>query len=204
MENEKRRCLIIDGQPTVRLGVRRLLSDRYEVEEAVDGRQALSMITALGEFDVAVVELGARSGSSRMTGVGAIRALRRAKPGLGIVAHGSRPERHAASEAIDAGATGYVLKSSPPESLEAAIESAAESESFVDPGAKKNGGPELTPRQRETLQHYADGRSTAEVAERLGVTTETVRTHTKGLLARLEARDRAHAVAIGLRSSLIE
>jgi DNA-binding CsgD family transcriptional regulator len=42
------------------------------------------------------------------------------------------------------------------------------------------------------------------VAERLGVTTETIRTHTKGMLARLDARDRAHAVAIGLRSSLIE
>jgi len=204
MENEKRRCLVIDGQPTVRLGVRRLLSGRYEVEEASDGRQALAVMTSLGEFDVAVVELATRAGASRMTGVRAIRALRRAKPGLGIVAHGSRPERHAASEAIEAGATAYVLKSSPSESLSEAIESAMESERFVDPSANANGGPVLTRRQRETLQHYADGRSTAEVAERLGVTTETVRTHTKGVLARLEARDRAHAVAIGLRSSLIE
>ena len=62
----------------------------------------------------------------------------------------------------------------------------------------------LTRRQREILQLYADGLSTESAAQRLGLSTETVRTHTKGVLARLEARDRAHAVAIGLRNALIE
>ena len=204
MNKDKRRCLVIDCQPTVRLGVRRLIAERYEVEEAADGRQALRLFTSLGEFDVAVVEVAPGLGGARVTGVRAIRALRKSKPGLGIVAHGLRAEHHAAAEAIEAGATAYVLKSSAPEALATAIDSAADSEEFVDPGARSNGGPVLTKRQRETLQHYADGRSTAEVADRLGVTTETVRTHTKGLLARLDARDRAHAVAIGLRSSLIE
>lgn len=207
MENEERRCLVIDGHPTVRLGVRRLLADRYEVEEATDARQALELITSLGEFDVAVVELAARSGGARLTGLRAIKALRKAKPGIGIVAHGARPEPHAATEAFDSGATAYVVKSSPPEALLKAIEAAAASERFIDPATTRkgtNGGLALTRRQRETLQHYADGRSTAEVAERLGVTTETIRTHTKAVLARLGARDRAHAVAIGLRSSLIE
>ncbi len=204
MEKDKRRCLVIDGQPTVRLGIRRLIAETYEVEEAADGRAALALMTSLGEFDVAVIEIAPRSGGPRVLGVRAVRALRKAKPGLGIVAHGARAEPHAAAEAIDAGATAYVLKSSPPESLSAAIDSAAAFEPFVDPDAKSNGGPVLTRRQRQTLQHYADGRSTSEVAERLGVTTETIRTHTKGMLARLDARDRAHAVAIGLRSSLIE
>ncbi len=206
MEQEERRCLVIDAHPTVRLGVRRLLGQRYEVEEAVDGRQALALMTSVGEFDVAIVELAARPAGSRMTGVKAIRALRKAKPGLGIVAHGARLERHAATEAIEAGATAYVVKSSPSEALERAVEAAAESERFLDPAMRKraNGGPALTRRQRETLQQYADGRSTEEVAEQLGVTTETVRTHIKAALARLDARDRAHAVAIGMRSSLIE
>jgi DNA-binding NarL/FixJ family response regulator len=105
---------------------------------------------------------------------------------------------------FDAGASAYVAKSSPAESLVAAVNAACDHERYVDPAANGNGGAKLTRRQRETLQHFADGRSTSEVAERLGVTTETVRTHTKAVLARLEARDRAHAVAIGLRSSLIE
>ncbi len=65
-------------------------------------------------------------------------------------------------------------------------------------------GLRLTRRQRQIIQLYADGQSTARVAKRLGLSAETVRTHTKAILARLGAQDRAHAVAIALRSSLIE
>ena len=199
---------MIDEHPTIRLGVRRLLGDRYEVEEATDGGVALQMMTSLGNFDVAIVELapggnGTRVGS--LVGIPAIRALRKARPGLGIVAHGRRPEREAAKRALDAGATAYVAKSSPTESLAEAVDAAAEAEKFVDPAAKKRSGAgAITKRQREILQHYADGLSTITVAKQLGLGTETVRTHTKAVLSRLEARDRAHAVAIGLRNSLIE
>jgi len=205
--NEERRCLVIDEQPAVRLGVRGLLSDRYEVEEATDGQDALEMISSVGDFDVAIVELvlAANGGTaSSLLGIPAIRALHRARPGLGIVAHGARPERHAASEAIDAGATAYVAKSSPTTALARAVDAAAEAERFVDPAANSAGRRELTRRQRQILQLYADGHSTEVAARELGLSTETVRTHTKGLLARLEARDRTHAVAIGLRSALIE
>ncbi len=205
--NEERRCLVIDEHPTIRLGVRGLLSDRYDVEEAEDGDGALEMMTLVGDFDVAIVELaaGADVAANGLTGIRAIRALRRARPGLGIVAHGARPERQAATQAFDAGATAFVAKSSPSESLEQAVDAAAEAERFVDPAAKKvNGAAGLTKRQREILQLYADGLSTAAVAKRLGLSTETVRTHTKAVLARLEARGRTHAVAIGLRSALID
>ena len=58
--SEERRCLVIDGHPTIRLGVRGLLASRYEVEEASDGRGALELLTALGDFDVAIVERCAR------------------------------------------------------------------------------------------------------------------------------------------------
>jgi DNA-binding NarL/FixJ family response regulator len=203
--SKQRRCLIIDEHPTVRLGVRRLLAGRYEVEEAADGAEALEAITSLGEFDVAIVELGTPGGGDRPSGISTVRALRKARPGLGIVAHDRRPHSYSATRALDAGATAYAAKSSPCEALEASIDAAAESERYVDPGARvSNGSRGLTRRQRETLQNFADGRSTSETAERLGVTTETVRTHTKAVLERLSARDRAHAVAIGLRSSLIE
>lgn len=198
---------MIDLHPTVRLGVRGLLGDRYEVEEAEDGADALELITALSEFDVAVVELapGAQQARNGLNGLPAIRALRKARPGLGIVAHGRRAEYQAANQAIDAGATAYVAKSSPAASLARAVDAAADAERFVDPAAKKpNGVAGITRRQREILQHYADGLSTAATAKRLGLSTETVRTHTKALLARMRARDRTHAVAIGLRNSLIE
>jgi DNA-binding NarL/FixJ family response regulator len=207
--SDDRRCLVVDGHPLVRLGVRRLLDDRFEVEEAPDGRAALEMLTTFGEFDVAIIDLG--RGQSRksggLSGTAAIRALRKASPGLGIVAHGSRPERHAAAEAMKAGATAYVAKSSPAESLTHAVDAAADAETFVDPATKPsaNGGrPALTRRQRQILQMIADGHSTSAAAKRLGLSAETIRTHTKGALARLQARDRAHAVAIGLRTSLID
>lgn len=204
--NEERRCLVIDRHPTIRLGIRRLLADRYEVEEAEDGNDALEIISSTGDVDVVIVELkppvnGSRNG---LTGIKAIRALRKARPGLGIVAHGSRPERAAAADALDAGATGYVAKSSPCESLAEAVDAAADAEPYVDPAAARSSGGGLTRRQREILQLYADGLSTEEVAERLERSTETVRTHTKAALSRLGARDRAHAVAIGLRNGLIE
>jgi DNA-binding NarL/FixJ family response regulator len=203
--NDERRCLVIDNQPATRLGIRGLLGDRYAVEEAADGRDALELIS-FGDFDVAIVELAAANGRDSLTGLPAIRALRKASPRLGIVAYGTRPERHSASEAITAGATAFVAKSSPASELERAVDSAAEAETFVDPAArrKRTGGPRLTRRQREILQLYANGLSTDGAAKRLGLSTETIRTHTKAVLARLEARDRTHAVAIGLRSSLIE
>lgn len=206
--NEERRCLVIDEHPTLRSGVRSLLGDRYEIDEAEDGGGALEILASVGEFDVAIVELAgvAPGKQDGLNGIAAIRALRKARPGLGIVAHGARPERHAASEAIHAGATAFVAKSSPTESLELAVEAAAASETFVDPAAGngRNGAAAITRRQREILQHYADGLSTSAVSARLGLSIETVRSHTKALFARLGANDRAHAVAIGLRTAVID
>ncbi len=203
--SEERRCLVIDAQPTVRMGVRDLLRDRYEVEEAADWRSGLEMVTRVEDFDVAIVEL-ARGGDEDQTPTAAIRALRRARSGLGIVAHGQSAERLSASDAIDAGATAFVAKSSPLHELARAVDAAAEAEHFMDPAAgsrPRRNGTSLTRRQRQILQLFADGHATAEVARRLELSAETVRTHTKAILARLGARDRAHAVAKGFRGGLI-
>ncbi len=79
-------------------------------------------------------------------------------------------------------------------------------DSFVDPEAVAAAGEliAITPRQRQVLQLFADGLSTDEVAERLELSRETVRTHARATLPRLGARDRAHAIAIALRGSLID
>lgn len=193
----------------VRLGVRRLLDDSFEIEEATNGADALQMLTDFGEFDVAIIDVGraAMDEPDAPQGTAAIRALRKASPGLGIVAHGPQPERHTAAEAMKAGASAYVAKSSPAEALTQAVDAAAEAETYVDPAADNGGKREsgsLTRRQRQILQMIADGHSTSAAAKRLGLSAETVRTHTKAVLARLGARDRAHAVAIALRGSLIE
>lgn len=201
---------MVDGQPIVRLAVRRMLGKRYKVEESDCGEDALQLLTDIGDFDIAIVAMqrGADSDSGSLSGAATIRALLKAQPGLGIVAHGDHPERHLVREAIAAGATAYVAKTSPTDELDRAIDAAAESERFVDPAATGAGrigtGRTLTKRQREILQLFANGNTTPQIAKRLGLSTETVKTHTKQVLARLSARDRAHAVAIGLRSSLID
>ena len=190
----------------VRLGVRGLLGNRYEVEEASDWNSALEALTGTGGFDVAIIELDrpTANGGDDPAGTAMIRALRKTMPGTGIVALARRPEQQAAHEALDAGASAFVAKTSPPEALERAVDAAADADRFVDPAAHEAGRSPLTRRQREILQLLANGLSTNDVAHRLGLSAETIRTHTKGLLGRLAARDRAHAVAIGLRTGLID
>ena len=113
------------------------------------------------------------------------------------------------SEALKAGVKGYVRKDSPSEDLIRAIEAARAGEFYVDPGLSSTivldeGDRTLSARQREILQMLADGMQTDHVAEKLGLSTETVRTHTKRILAKLEASTRTQAVAIGIRHGLIE
>jgi DNA-binding NarL/FixJ family response regulator len=207
-ETEQLRCLLVDDQPLVRLGMRRLLQGRrYTVEEAPDGNAAVELVKDTGNFDFAIVEMRPPSTDGVPSGTATIRALLRAQPGLGIVAHGSRGERHAASEAVDAGAKAYVVKTSLTEQLRSAIDAALDAETFIDPavpGGRARRGSRITNRQRQILQLVADGHSTVAIARQLGLSTETVKTHTKQILARLGARDRAHAVALGMRNSLIE
>jgi DNA-binding NarL/FixJ family response regulator len=184
--------MVIDAHPTLRLGVREVLGRRYEVEEAENGNGALELLTSVGDFDVAIVDLCHQNGQQHndaLSGTAAIRALRKAQPGLGIVAHGPQAQDHAATEAIKAGATAYVVKSSPVEELNRAVDAALESERFVDPAAGRSiGRSALTRRQRQILQLYADGQSTAQSASG-SARRPSVRTQ------RRSSRDSAHAIA---------
>jgi DNA-binding NarL/FixJ family response regulator len=201
------RCLVVEPQPLVRLGMRRVLDNGYEVEELSSREEAVDLIRAIGHFDVVVVDIRSRAAGSpdQLPGAEAIGQLRKAEPALGIVAHGDRAERHLATQAFSAGASAYVSRGAGPEELRDAVHAATEQERFLDPAVPLRGSRgRLTRRQRQILQLLADGGSTTLAAEKLQVSEETVRTHTKNILARLEARNRAHAVAIGLRESLIE
>jgi DNA-binding NarL/FixJ family response regulator len=113
------------------------------------------------------------------------------------------------SDALKAGVKGYVRKDSPGEDLVRAIQAAREGDFYVDPALSStivldDGDKTLSDRQREILQMLADGMQTEAVAIKLGLSTETVRTHTKRILAKLGADTRTQAVAIGIRTGLIE
>jgi DNA-binding NarL/FixJ family response regulator len=198
---------VIDGHPLVRLGVRNALRDGFEVEEMETRADAVELVRDIGSFDVAIVDMRRweDGGTTALDGNDTIRALRKAKPGLGIVAHGERPERHLANSALQAGASAYLARTAAADLLMRAVSAALAQESFVDPAVPPPGSRgKLTQRQREILQLLANGESTTVAARELGLSEETVKTHTKNALARLGARNRTHAVAIALREALVE
>jgi DNA-binding NarL/FixJ family response regulator len=190
----------------VRLGVERVLAEDFEVQEASGREEAVDLVRDIGDFDVAVLDMAWRRNGEgpSISGTEAIREIRRAAPMLGIVAHGDRPERHLASAAITAGATAYVARTAGLEQLRKAVAAAIADKSFIDADVPPKGSRgSITKRQREILQLLADGESTTVAARRLGLSEETVKSHIKSTLSRLDAKNRSHAVAIALRESLI-
>jgi DNA-binding NarL/FixJ family response regulator len=117
------------------------------------------------------------------------------------------------SDALAAGARGYVMKGSPPEDLIRAIRTVASGQAFVDPSLSpmlliKEGSAtaeqSLSEREREILQLLAEGYHTEEVARRIGLSVETVKSDTKRVISKLQADSRTHAVAIALRQAIID
>lgn len=201
----ERCCMIIDAHPVTRFGIRRLLESDWDFEELSDGRGAIEMLNSVGRIELAIIEMRAAT-RGVPSGTATIRRVLEAQPSVHVIAYGGRVERHAIGEAIDAGASAYVSKRSLPTTMRSAVDTVVELGSFIDPTVDRRGAvqPPLTPRQRQVLQLFADGHSPDEVAKRLGLSTETVRTHAKASLPRIGARDRAHAIAIAIRSSLID
>ena len=197
-------CMIIDAQPAVRLGIRQALATDWTFEELPHGGDAVDVLRSVG-FDVAIVEMRpAENGAP--SGTATIRELLKQQPGMGAIGYGGGIERHALVEALDAGASAYVSKRSDLDVLRQAVAAVADFESFIDPSVARRGDgkPPITRRQRQILQMLADGMTTEKAAKKLGLSSETVRTHAKAALPRLGATDRAHAIAIALRGGLID
>lgn len=187
--------------------MREALDVDFEIHESETRDEAVGLIRDIGSIDVAIVDLrrDLGEGDAAMRGNEAIRTLRKTAPGMGIVAHGERPDRHLASTALQAGASAYVARTASAQLMARAAWAAFEQERFVDPAVPPRGSRgKLTRRQREILQLMADGGSTVAAARELGLSEETIKTHTKNALGRLGARNRTHAVAIALRESLID
>jgi DNA-binding NarL/FixJ family response regulator len=201
------RCLIVDDHPVVRAGVRAVLEqafERVEISDAESIDHVADVATDGGVPDVVIIDPW-RAGVDVGEIVGRLHKQVKAP----IVIFTSDGGARLLAEALKAGVKGYVRKDSPSADLVRAIEAARIGEFYVDPGLSSTivldeGDRTLSARQREILQMLADGMQTDAVAEKLGLSTETVRTHTKRILAKLEASTRTQAVAIGIRHGLIE
>ncbi|MGI8750341.1 MAG: LuxR C-terminal-related transcriptional regulator [Thermoleophilaceae bacterium] len=198
--------MIIDEHPIVRKGVRSLLEaawDRADVSDFPTPADAVEE-GGSGSPDVVIVDpwrAGADIGElvKRLTGeLDAPVVIFTADGGARLL-----------TEALKAGARGYVRKDSPSGDLVRAIKATSAGELYVDPSLSsmivlEDGDRTLSARQRQILEMLANGTQTEAVATALGLSTETVRTHTKRILAKLQASTRTQAVAIGLRYGLIE
>ncbi|HYN50948.1 MAG TPA: response regulator transcription factor [Thermoleophilaceae bacterium] len=203
---EAPRCLIVDDHPVIRAGIRVVLEEAFAGSAISD---AASLDDAADAFndqspDVVIIDPW-RAGVD----VGAVVGRVQSDHGAPIVIFTSDGGARLLSEALKAGVKGYVRKDSPSEDLIRAVEAARSGEFYVDPGLSstivlEEGDRTLSARQREILQMLADGMQTDAVAQQLGLSTETVRTHTKRILAKLDASTRTQAVAIGIRHGLIE
>jgi DNA-binding NarL/FixJ family response regulator len=198
-------CLIVDEHPVVRAGVRAVLEEAWPEAKVTDAEHVEDASDALGNGPDVVIVDPSRAGADVADLVERIGK----EVDAPIVVFTADGGARLLSEALKAGVRGYVRKDSPSEDLVRAIEAARAGEFYVDPGLSSTivldeGDRTLSARQREILQMLADGMQTEAVANKLGLSTETVRTHTKRILAKLEASTRTQAVAIGIRHGLIE
>jgi len=200
-------CLIADDHEVVREGLRLALARCPRIRivgEAGDGEAAVALAERRRP-DVVVMDL--RLGG--IDGIEATRQIRTANPGCRVVIFTGHAERSLLSRGRDAGCSGYLLKEAPHTTIIRAIERIAAGGEFVDPAlapalltSERDGL--LTAREREILQLLAEGLSNGDVATKLYISQETVKSHVRHILAKLEADTRTQAVAIALREAIIE
>ena len=215
------RVLLVDDQALVRAGFRMILDAEPEMEvvgEAADGREAIDQVRALRP-EIVLMDI-------RMPELDGLEATRR------ILAGGDEAPKilmlttfdldEYVYEALRAGASGFLLKDTPPEQLVSAIEVISQGEALLSPTITrrvisefvKGTGPkpqaqfprlqDLTAREREVLTLIARGLSNAEIAKTLFVSETTVKTHVARILMKLGLRDRVQAVVLAYESGIVQ
>src|SRR5918997_2199473 len=207
MANTK--CLVVDDHSVVQQGLQLLLGDLDDLELVGVVESGEEAIDAVARLKPQVVIMDVRLPG--IDGISAVKRIQQSAPSVKSVIFSAYGDKRLLSDAIAAGARGYVMKGSPPEDLIRAIRTVNGGKAFVDPSLSPAllmtqgvvDAP-LSEREREILQLLAEGYHTEEVADRIGLSPETVKSDTKRAIVKLEADGRVHAVAIALRQSLIE
>jgi DNA-binding NarL/FixJ family response regulator len=204
------RLLLVDDHPVMRDGLRGVFSDDPDFEvvgEAGDGAEAVRLCERL-DVDVVLMDLR----MPEMGGVEAIGRLRRAGHPARVLVLTTYDTDRDVLPAIEAGATGYLLKDAPRDELVRAVRAAYAGHSVLAPsvaGALRGlvGGrtPEsLSPREIEVLKLVAEGATNQVAARRLMVSETTVKTHLMHIYTKLGVRDRASAVATAFQRGLLD
>jgi DNA-binding NarL/FixJ family response regulator len=209
-QNGQVRCLVVDDHAAIREGVKMILARDREISvvgEASSGDAAVEMAERRRP-DVILMDVRMRG----MDGFEATRQITAAHPNMAVILYTAHGERGLLAEGLDCGARGYVLKDAPPDDIVRAVKRVAEGGAYVDPTLASElvspkateRIPALSGREREILGLLANGFSNPEIAARLFISPETVRTHVRNAMAKLEADTRTQAVALALRYALID
>lgn len=211
------RVVLVDDQALVRAGFRMVLEFSGGISvvgEAGDGAEALRLLRTV-EADVVVMDVR----MPVLDGVAATREICAAGPTPRVLVLTTFDTEADAFAALQAGASGFLLKNVPPEELVAAIHVIATGDAVVAPritrrlldrfagrlvSVPSDPVQGLTEREHEVLLHVAQGLSNAEIAARLVVSDATVKTHVGRILAKLGLRDRVQAVVLAYETGLVK
>lgn len=201
------RILIVDDHPVLREGIAAVLageSDMAIVAEAGNGREAIERFRA-DRPDVTLMDLQ----MPIMSGLEAIQQIRQEFPGAHIIVLTTYSGDVQATRALDAGASGYLLKSMLRTELVQTIRSVHAGRKAIPAEiavglAEHRTDDALTEREIEVLREVAAGNSNKIVADHLAISEETVKAHMKSILSKLGANDRTHAVTIAFKRGIIE
>jgi DNA-binding NarL/FixJ family response regulator len=211
------RVLLVDDDDLMRAGLAAVLSSDKTVEvvgEASDGRRALEQVRALAP-DVVLMDVRMPD----LDGIAATREVVGAYPDAKVVILTTFEQDDYIFGALNAGASGFLLKRTSPEELIAAIHGVAAGDSLLSPSVTRRViervaqqpaaelAPDerlghLTPREREVLEQVARGLSNGEIAAELVIEESTVKTHVKRILMKLRLRDRVQAVIFAYESGV--
>lgn len=206
------RILIADDHPVVRDGLRGAFAGEPDIDvvgEASDGREAVERAAGSG-VDLVLMDL-------RMPGtdgVQAITALREREPGIRVLVLTTFDSESDVLPAIEAGATGYLLKDAPVDELLRAVRAAHRGEAILSPSVARQlmgqvrkpaggAGTVLSERELDVLRLVADGTSNRDAAARLFISEASIKTHLQHVFDKLGVRDRAAAVGEAYRRGLL-
>jgi DNA-binding NarL/FixJ family response regulator len=210
------RVIVVDDHDLLRKGLRDLLTEHglQVVGEAGDGDDAVRLV-AHAAPDVVVMDLN----MPRMSGLEATRRLAEVAPSTRVLVLTVAADDETVAEAIEAGASGYLLKDATGDEIAAGVRAAAAGEALISPriaahlltrmrataasgGASAGPGPGLTDRESEVLRLLAAGRDNADIAQELYISPRTVKNHISSILAKLHVDNRIQAAVYAVRKGL--